>query len=268
MKILLANGVSHDEFAEAAKYAFIKVAEQDFPEKKKVIPSEYVSAKSARRKEQSSSYLSGLTGLNRKDVSRIKKEISGELKPKETFSRQAKLVDAWRTLEKYTDSQGNPKPLPREGAISVTSLVEDCKVDIPVAAAIGVLTAAHLCWDDGEHLQLHERGGYLPYGDPVEMARIMGEHCHHFHQTMEYNLRQDVAEEEKLYEKAATVINIPIERIPEIKDYLIRHGDKWLNTWDDHLEKQSCRHDLKQIDSETVTAGIGVYFFMDKEAGE
>lgn len=98
VRILLATGISFQSFCELVKSAYVKVAEEDFrlPEK-----------------DQTDSRISLLTGIQRREVSRIRNEVSEPISLPENASMSAHLLAIWSGNPEFQDQNGMPLPLPR-----------------------------------------------------------------------------------------------------------------------------------------------------------
>ena len=101
VRILLRHGISYGTFADLAKWVYVDVAEREFP---------------LEGRKQSTSRVSILTGLSRKEVSRV-----GQLpRPDdagcdERYNRAARVIGAWLREPDFAAPDGQPAVLPLEG---------------------------------------------------------------------------------------------------------------------------------------------------------
>ena len=120
VKLMLASGVTYPYLAELLKNLFVDVAASEFCLDSKV-PTD--------------SRISLMTGVHRKDVSRLRANLqkSVETAP-EVVSLGAQLVAVWLGTSRYQNEQGDPLPLPRfvseGGDISFEGLVASVNTDI------------------------------------------------------------------------------------------------------------------------------------------
>jgi len=103
VKILMRFEISHAEFSEIAKQAYVDVAYEKFS-----IPS----------RKTTYSRVAVLTGLSRKDVMRIAEFKEGDLPElkKASPNRVARVVSGWLRDADFCDENDKPKSIPLKGA--------------------------------------------------------------------------------------------------------------------------------------------------------
>jgi len=96
IQILMRHDISHGEFTELAKRAYVEVAMQHF-----AIPS----------RKTTNSRVAVLTGLSRKEVLRIVGELENEAPTleKATPNRASKVVGAWLRDSDFSSDDNEPK---------------------------------------------------------------------------------------------------------------------------------------------------------------
>src|SRR5262245_25348405 len=98
VKVLLRNGVSYGPFAETARRVYVEVAEAEF-----ALPG----------KKQTVSRISALTGLTRKEVTRLQAVEEPAHEPHaERHNRPARVIGGWVRSRAYHDRRGQPADLP------------------------------------------------------------------------------------------------------------------------------------------------------------
>ena len=120
VRIMLAQGVTFTYLAELMKGLFVEVAEKEFR---------------IGDKPPSDSRISLVTAVHRKDVNRLRQTLDGPTTPvPSVVSLGAQLVALWMGDDRYTNSAGQPLPLPRfaseGGEISFEGLVASVNSDI------------------------------------------------------------------------------------------------------------------------------------------
>ncbi len=119
VRLLLAQGVSFQAFSEMAKTAYVKVADEEFR-----LPS----------KPQTDSRISLLTGIQRREVNRLRNNPEAEVSLPEQASRSALLLSIWTGHSDYVDKDGLPRPLPRLASenddLSFEAMVRSVSKDI------------------------------------------------------------------------------------------------------------------------------------------
>lgn len=120
-RILLRCGVSYTEFSELAKQAFVSAASTDY---------------GVRNRPTNTARVAVMTGLSRKEVSRIRGIGQRQRKPSPSnVTLPAAVLNAWYTDSRYMERQGVPKVLSFAGPNnSFSSLVRSISRDIPPGA--------------------------------------------------------------------------------------------------------------------------------------
>jgi len=98
VKLLLSNGITYPMLSNLLKSIYVETADQDFP---------------VEGKRQTDSRISLLTGVHRKDVRRLRHEVTEEDDALATVSLGAQLVAEWVGNEDYQAEDGEPAPLAR-----------------------------------------------------------------------------------------------------------------------------------------------------------
>jgi signal transduction histidine kinase len=122
-RFLLRSGISFREFAEVSRIAFVNVASEDY---------------GIRGRPTNISRISAMTGVSRKEVSRVRKlRADYEANLKSAFSPLANILQHWYTDPAYVDETGTPRMLSLSGPRpSFSELVRECAGDRPVRAMV------------------------------------------------------------------------------------------------------------------------------------
>jgi hypothetical protein len=138
VKLLLQSGVSYSEFASVAKSVFVRVATEDY--KRRGRPANY-------------SQVSAMTGISRKEVSRIRDPKSTERwTPNMETSPVNTILHQWHFDPEFSDGAGHAHALPFEGPKSFSTLVARYVSDIPPGAMKGTLQKAGVVTEDNHGL--------------------------------------------------------------------------------------------------------------------
>ena len=126
VRILLRNGVSYKTFSDLAKWVYVDVASNEF---------------AIEGRKQSTSRISVVTGLSRKEVSRVLNLTRPDDRSSaEKYNRAARVIAAWRRESAFLGADGKPAPLPMTGPkASFGELVRKFSGDIPVRAILDEL---------------------------------------------------------------------------------------------------------------------------------
>ena len=98
VRILLSYGISFQSFSEMAKSAYVKVAEEEFK---------------LADKPQTDSRVSLLTGIQRREINRMRNNPQAEINLPQKSSMSAHLLAIWSGNCDYLNQDGMPIPLPR-----------------------------------------------------------------------------------------------------------------------------------------------------------
>ena len=159
VRILLRNGLPVAAFMEYAKQAYVDVATGEFG-----VPG----------RKPSISRVSVITGLTRKEVSRLMKDRAEISVPVERYHRAARVLTAWAREEEFRLSDGEPRSLSVDGSGGFAELVRRYAGDVPHRAVLDelILVGAVEGREDGK-LRLVTRA-YVPRTGEQDKLAILG----------------------------------------------------------------------------------------------
>ena len=177
VRILLAQGISYQVFCDLAKTAYVKVADEEFK---------------LDSKPQTDSRISLLTGIQRREVSRIRNEPDADISLSHPASTSALLLAIWSGAPEYLDEEGRPIPLPRlssqNEARSFEGLVQSVSKDFRSRVVLdewlrqGVVTL-----DENDHVHLSPDAFSQPQ-DTEEKFYYFGQNAHDHLAAIAHNL--------------------------------------------------------------------------------
>ncbi len=246
IRILLKHGVSHAEFCELAKLLYVDVADAEFL---------------LEGRKQSTSRVSVLTGLNRKEVTRVKKVLESNIYHEPVSqNRASRVISGWLQDERFQTSEGKSADLLIEGDEgSFSQLIKIYSGDMPLRSVLDELLRVgaveklangtiHLC-----------SRAYVPQHSTEEKLRLMGIGTADLLNTLDHNLESTL--KESRLQLTVSYENLPKEIIPQFKKLsekesytLLAMLDKWLAEYDRETnpEVEGTGH---------YRAGIGIYYF-------
>lgn len=120
-RLFLRFGRGYREYSELSKAAFVAVAASDY---------------GVHGRPTNASRISAMTGLTRKEVSRIRARIQdGDAAVTERATPLKEVIEAWRCNDEFHDDDGQPAALPLSGERgSFRSLIRQFAGDIPEGA--------------------------------------------------------------------------------------------------------------------------------------
>lgn len=175
VRLLLRHGVSHAEFSNWAKQAYINEASEHF---------------GIEGKPPTVSRIAIMTGINRKEVKRIR-ELPSEVNTGiGKFNRAVRVVTGWLQDQEFQNSRGKPDVL-RYGDPEDTfnQLVKRYGGDVPARAMLDELvrvgTVQH---QDGQVTLQH--AGYVPHQSESALLDIFAVSATDLLTTLEHNLHK------------------------------------------------------------------------------
>jgi len=255
VQMLLRNGISYHVFADLVRWVYVDVAFKGFG-----IP----------RRKQTSSRVSVVTGLSRKEVQRLRDLdiLTDEDTPKR-YNRATRVISGWIRDPIFLDSNNDPSGLPIEGKVSFSSLVKKYSGDMPVRAVLDELPniSAVARQADGT-IRLLTRA-YLPSADKQAKLHILGTDVADLLATISHNL--DAKGKKLFFQRKVSYDNVPKEVLEEFKSLssresqaLLEEMNKWLTARDRDTNPDVQGSGRKRV-------GLGIYYFeedMEDVAGK
>lgn len=252
-RLLLRHGVSHAQFADWSKAAFINQAVRNF---------------GVRNKKPSVSRIAIVTGINRKEVKRVLELPLEEDTGKAKQNRATRVVTGWLQDSDFHDSKGNPKTL-EFGAPenSFNQLVKRYGGDVPARAVLDELLRAGTVTRDDEKIRMKQKG-YVPHESEEQMLNIFGDSSSDLLETIDHNLSNDPANSR--LQLNVVYDNLPQDCLPEFKKLAEKKSMELLQELDKYLVKQDRDANQSVEGSGTFRAGLGVYLIEQNltESGE
>ena len=249
VRMLLRYEVSHSEFAELAKRAYVDAAYKFFS-----IPN----------RKQTYSRVAVLTGLSRKEVVRLK-EISDEdpVTSKGPLNRANRVISGWLRDELFLDNNNNPIVLPLRGeGATFEELVNRYSGDITARAILDELVrvGAVTKLDSGDVKLNHF--GFIPDKSSPEKVEVLSTHTANLLDTAVHNLIDE--DEDPRFQRQVTYNDMPESVVKEFQKYshdksldLLRDFDRWLAYKKKSVDPES--------EEEKSQVGVGIYFFNNEK---
>ena len=245
VKIILHHGISYKTFMEEAKKVFIEVAEQEF---------------ALQGRKQSAARVAIVTGISRKEISRIQNTSVQEAKEnRDSFNRAARVISAWVSDPEFQVTPGQPMELSIDGASpTFGDLVRKSSGDMLVRAMLDELVRVGAVEVVDKHARLVNRS-YVPSQSEAEKLRILGTDVANLIETINHNL--DESQQEPYFQRKVYYNNLPKESLPEIRSLSRKHGQELIELMDKLIQTHD-RDVNPDVDGEgCYTAGVGIYYF-------
>lgn len=247
VKRLLANGVPFGRLEARLRELFVAVAEAEF-----ALPG----------RRQTDSRVSLLTGINRKEVRRIRAAEHGESGPSSfSMNYATSLISRWISDPQTADRAGRPRPLPyqaRRGP-SFMKLARKVTADLAPRVLLDELLrsgAAEL--RDGDVVVL-KTAAYVARAEPMEQLQILGEDPRELIETILRNIFSESAE--LLLQRKVYYDNLGSDAAKQIRGELRREGERFLRQVDRLLARYDRDRNPRAPGGDRHYAGVGVYCF-------
>ena len=249
IRILLRNGIPYGIFADLAKRVYVDIAADEFG-----IPG----------RKQSISRISIITGLSRKEVSRVSSlPEQRDEDATERYNRAARVISGWVRDRDFLDDQNHPAELRMEGSgPTFNELVRRFSGDVPARAVLDELLHVGAVERVGTHsIRLIQRA-YLPKTDEASMLDILGTDVQALISTIDHNLRSRT--QESFFQRKVAYDNLPVEIVQELRRLSSLKGQTWLEEMDRWLAQQDRDINPSVGGSGRIRAGVGIYYFEEE----
>jgi hypothetical protein len=245
---LLRNGVTWAEFAELSKEAFVDVARRDY---------------GIQGRPTNNSRVAMLTGLSRREVTRVRDVLVGETPAAEPpASRVAQVLSGWHLDAEFLDDAGHPKALPTGGGVgSIEALMKRYVGDLPHRAFLKELKKLGLVEKvDGGAFRVTARDYVRRSADP-DIVRQLGVALHDHAATLVHNVDAERTEAAR-FEGMATTTRLAPRYARAFADFAAQKAQAFLEEIDAWL----VRHEVKEPnDAGGIRVGFGTYLIKDSK---
>ncbi len=247
VRIFLRNNVPYGAFADLAKKVFVDVASEEFG-----LPG----------RKQTDSRVSIITGLNRKEVRRVKAlpPLTEESESAtQRYHRAARVISGWARDPRFLDKTGQPAELPLEGEGAVFSeLVKQFSGDVPARALMDELLRAD-CVERLENgaIRLKARA-FLPDTQEGDKLAILGVDVKDLIGTIDHNICSST---DHYFQRKVAYDNLPQEILGHFREMTEVQGQALLEEMDRWLAQQDRDLNPTVKGSGRKRAGIGIYYF-------
>ncbi|MEQ8860722.1 MAG: DUF6502 family protein [Pseudomonadales bacterium] len=241
VRVFLRNGIPSDALTELVRKTYVDVAEEEF---------------GIDGKRQTVARISVITGLNRKEVSRLRAKAPMDRSDEQWWNRAAHVLASWLRDDEFLDRKGDPVDLPFSGGSpTFTDLVRKHSGDMRPRAVADELLRLGAIEEVGGRLRMTSRG-YVPGSDPEQIIDILGVDTAELMETIDHNLLH--GKDERLVQLKVLSDNVPAEHLKEFNRYSARLSRNVLEELSRWLAERDRGRDWSG-DDERVVLGLGIY---------
>jgi Family of unknown function (DUF6502) len=250
VRLLLRHGVGFDTFADWARQTYVEVAEQDFD-----LPN----------RKQTTSRISVITGLTRKEVVRTK-NLPGTASADRTqaHNRAARVIGGW--VRDHALEQGDQVaalPLEGEGA-SFSQLVRRHSGDMPTRAVLDELIRVGAVERTSDGMLHLVRRAYVPQEGNPDLLAMLGRDTSDLISTIEHNLR--AAPSERYLQRIVSYDNLPAECLQALRQAAAKEAQALLERFDKRMSPHDRDVNPRAAGSGRHRAVVGIYYFQEDAA--
>ncbi len=250
VKLLISQQVSHADFSEAAKDAYVEMAIRHFDDSPRV----------------NQSRVAIMTGLTRKEVKKvIDRAMKAEYHGK-GFSRPGRVLVGWHSDPKYTGPYGVPLELPYEAKAgespSFKDLVREYSGDMAPHQMLKELmrVGAVVETESGNYKVV--RRAFEPERLSPQLLERFGDVAHNFFSTAAANIEKR-GQGAGFFERVVyTEIPINREIIAEFDTYVKERGQEFLEELDNWFVRK--QEDIDKT-KERFDTGFGMYHYVESK---
>lgn len=252
VKLLIKRSVPYGTFMEYAKWVYVNVAADEF---------------GSPLKKNTNSRIATMTGISRHEV-KLLLESSSPDENESIFkhAKAARVISGWLNDSLYTDEQGKPLTLQVEGdEPSFTNLINKYCGDLPSKPIMEELLRIGSISVDEEGKVKLENNKYIPYHADDTKLEILGSDVADLIRTISYNIETNGQQDYLQLKTMGAVLSL------ESKNYLRKwskeQGIEFLKKIDQWITEEEFKSEKIPI-KDTYRAGVGIFYFEEKNKGE
>ena len=250
---LIAQGVTHPALTQMLKEIYLDIAEAEF-----ALPF----------KRQTDSRLALITGLNRKEISRLRRQRKPQMAIVAVEdSLVTHVIGRWMAGPPYAASDGTPHRLPyesnRPNVASFARLVRDLRVDIPVRSVLDELLRVEVValLPDGD-VELR-REAHIPSEDAAGKLTLLGTDPAELFCTIMHNVEHPDAPR---LQRKVVYDNIGADGLAEIRATARRRGEEFIRNTNTLLAAHDRDRNPQAPGGQRMRVVLGTYYFEEEAA--
>jgi hypothetical protein len=249
-RILLRSGITWKEAAEVCKTTFVEVATNEF---------------GLHGRPTNISRVAIMTGLGRREVSRLRRLVDSEQPPDlGKINNATRVLTGWHLDPAYLGDSGKPRKIMFEGdTVSLSDLVRRYASDIaPITMLRELVRVGAVNERPDGTLQVLKRY-YMPLQMDADAVYRAGSVLQDLGNTIDYNLVRDTADPTR-FEGRATNANVRNVDVKAFRAFLETEGQALLERADEWLLHHEPAADTRRK-YRTTRLGVGIFQIQDDE---
>ena len=243
-RVLLRQAMSFVAFEEIAKRAYVDVAMNDF---------------AIEGKSPSISRAAILSGLTRKEVSRLLSEPADPGPEGERYNRAARVLTGWLRDPEFVDEAGVPRLLTDEGDTGFAGLVRRYGGDVPARAVLDeLLRVGAVQRHDNQGTELLARA-YVPASSVADKLAILGADVADLIATIDHNIQ--LGGVAPRFQRKVMYHRIPSSALPALRKLSATQAQALLERLDRWLQEQDTGVPDDGPEPRAARVGVGIYYF-------
>jgi hypothetical protein len=245
VRLLLRHGVSHAEFANWAKQAYVIAASNHF---------------GIDGKPPTVSRIAIVTGINRKEVKRIRELPSDVNTGVSKHNRAVRVVTGWLQDQEFQNSRGQPRTLKYgDPEDSFNQLVKRYGGDVPARAMLDELERVGTVKHVNGKISLLQKG-YIPHQSEAALLDIFSTSATDLLSTLEHNLLRT---DQRRLQMSVAYDDVTTEGREKFRKLSAEEGLKLLRSLDRSLSRHDRDANPKASGDGSHRVGLGLYWIED-----
>ena len=247
---LLATGAPFGRLETRLRELFVEVAETEL-----ALPG----------RRQTDSRIALLTGINRKEVRRIRSADHAAGPASFSMNYTTSLISRWLTDGRTSDRSGRPRPLPYQAkrGPSFMRLARQVTADLAPGVLLDELVRSGAVELRADNVVVLKSDAYVPKLAAPEQLQILGEDPPELIETILRNIFS--GSPDRLLQRKVYYDNLGSHAAQQIRADMRREGARFLRRVNRLLAKHDRDRNPKAAGGDRHYAGIGVYFFEASE---
>jgi len=250
VRILLRSGVTWKEAAEICKVTFVDVATKEF---------------GLHGRPTNISRVAIMTGIGRRDVSRLRKLLAEE-QPADLRSMNSatRLLTGWHLDPDYVTESGKPRDLRFDGDDpGFAALARKYAADTaPITMLRELQRVGAVAESDNGRLRVLQRY-YMPLAMDADAIVRVGSVLQDIGNTVDYNLVRKTADSTR-FEGRATNPSVARADVKKFRAFLEEEGQAFLERVDEWLSRHEVAGEASRP-QRTMRLGVGIYQIQDED---